>query len=170
MKPSLRLRLAAFGALAALAVSGCNYAFGPGGEPPFSSITVEPVKNETFAPQMQAEIHRQLADSLMQEKALHVVPSGGQGRLSVSLVEYRREISAVNPKDTVQASTYRLSLTAKITLVDARNGKVLMKDRVVRAWLSAYADDGFLRTESQTLPLVSRELAKQIKDAVTGVW
>lgn len=159
-------------ALAALAFAsaGCHYAPGPGAEPPFSSITLEPVKNDSFAPQMQAELHRQLADSLAQEKSLHVVPSGGQARLSVTLCDFRREVAAVNPKDTVQASAYSLWLSAKITLVDARSGKVLMRDRLVRASLSAYVEDGYRRAETQTLPLLSRELAKQIKDAVTGVW
>lgn len=166
----MRRLLAASLALAALGAAGCHYSPGTGAEPPFSSVTVEAVKNDTFAPQMQAELHRQLADSLAQERALHVVPSGGQARLFVTLSEYSRNVSAVNPKDTVQAAAYSLSLSAKIRLVDTRNGKELLRDREVRATLSAYAEDGFLRTETQTLPLLSRELAKQIKDAVTGVW
>lgn len=158
--------LLAFAAL----TSGCNYRMGTTAEPPFSSITIETVKNDSFAPQMQAEMHRQLADTFAQEAVLHVVPSGGRGRLSVTITDYRRDVAAVNPSDTVAAASYSMTLEAKATLTDVASGKVLFRDRPFRAMLPAYAKVGFNRTESQTLPLLSRELAKNIKDAVVGVW
>ncbi len=165
------IRALSFVALAfALLASGCNYRMGTEATPPFSSITIDTVKNDSFAPQMQAEIHRQLADSLAQENALHVVSSGGRGRLAVTLTDYRREVAAVNPADTVAAASYQLTLEAKVTLTDAASGKVLFRDRALRATLPAYAQAGFNRTEFQTLPLLSRELAKEIKDAIVGVW
>lgn len=150
--------------------SGCNYRMGTTAQPPFSTITIEAVKNDSFAPQMQAEIHRQLADSLAQEAVLHVVPSGGRGRLAVTITDYRRDVAAVNPSDTIAAASYSMTLEAKATLTDAASGKVLFRDRSFRAVLPAYAQGGFNRTEFQTLPLLSRELAKNIKDAVVGVW
>jgi outer membrane lipopolysaccharide assembly protein LptE/RlpB len=164
-------RTASIALLAFVALtSGCNYHMGTEAAPPFSTITIDAVKNDSFAPQMQAEIHRQIADSLAQEAVLHVVPSGGRGRLAVTITDYRREVAAVNPADTVTAASYSMTLDAKVTLTDAASGKVLFRDRPFRAMLPAYAQAGFNRTESQTLPLLSRELAKNIKDAVVGVW
>lgn len=151
-------------------LTGCHYKMGTEAEPPFSAITIEPVRNESFAPQMQAEIHRQLADSLAQESALRVVSSGGRAKLSVALTDYRREVAAVNPSDTLAAASYALTLEAKVSLFDNATGKFLFRDRVFRATLPAYTQSGFNRTETQTLPLISRELAKNIKDAVMGVW
>src|SRR5882672_7540524 len=120
-------------------ISGCNYRMGTEATPPFSSITLKAVKNDSFAPQMQAEIHRQIADSLAQEGTLHVVSSGGQAGLSVTLTDYRREVAAVNPTDTVAAASYTLTLEAKVTLTDSASGKVLFRDRAFRASLPTYA-------------------------------
>ena len=154
----------------AAVLAGCNYHLGTEANPPFSSITVAAVKNATYEPQLQAVIHAQLVDSLAQEKSLHVVPSGGQALISVTLSDYKRDVSAVNPQDTGTASSYDLTLTAKVTLTDVRGGKVLFHDRVFKATLPAFAQTGFINTETQTLPLLTRELAKQIKDAVVDVW
>ena len=153
----------------AVSVSGCGYHLGKETEAPFSSITIEPVKNESFAPQMQAEIHRQLADAFAAEKSLRVVPSGGRAHIKVTLVDYHRDVAAVNPTDTAAAASYRVSLRAKVTLMDS-DGRILFKDRSFTSSLPAYATSGFPRTEYQTLPLLSRELARDIKDAAVDVW
>ena len=165
------IRYIAIAALLASAAifSGCGYHLGTEVEVPFSSITIEPVKNESFAPQMQAEIHRQLADAFASEPSMHVVPSGGQAHIKVTLVEYRRDVAAVNPSDTASAASYRVTLSAKATLLDS-TGKVLFRDRPFSATLPAYAANGFSRTEYQTLPLLSRELARNIKDSSVDVW
>lgn len=149
-------------------LAGCGYRMGTDAAPPFNSISVEPIRNESFAPQMQAEVHRQLSDTLAQEKSLHVVTEGGQARLRVTLTEYRRDVGAVNPGDTVLASSFDLTLTAKVTLETA--DKVLFRDRVFKVTMPAFGSAGYNRTEMQTLPLLSRELCKKIKDAVVDVW
>lgn len=163
-----RLGIALLVSFAAV-LSGCGYHLGTEVEMPFSSITIEPVRNESFAPQMQAEIHRQLADAFASEPGLHLVPSGGQAHIKVTLVEYRRDVAAVNPADTASAASYRVTLTAKATLLDS-GGRVLFRDRQFSATLPAYAANGFSRTEYQTLPLLSRELARNIKDSAVDVW
>ena len=151
-----------------LCLSGCGYHLGTDATPPFTSIIVEPIRNESYAPQLQAEMHRQLADSLAQEKSLHVVTEGGQAHLRVTLVDYRRDVAAVDPNDTVRAASYNMTLVAKVTL--ETSDKVLFKDRLFTAVLPAFGGVGYNRTETQTLPLLSRELSKRIKDAVVDVW
>lgn len=153
-----------------LALAGCAYRAGADAEPDFRTITVEAVRNDSFAPQVQAEMHRGLHDSLASEKALHVVDSGGRARLRVVLADYRRDVGAVNPRDTVLAASQVFTLTARVTLIDASTGKVLMRDRQITASMSAYAADGVNRTETQTQGLLLRELSRRIRDAVVDVW
>lgn len=160
----------ALGVLLAGLLCGCSYRMGAGAETTFRSITVEAVKNDSYAPQVQAELHRGLHDALASEHALHVVDSGGQARLRVALFDYRREVGAVNPRDTVLAASQVFRLSAKITLTDAASGKVLVRDRVVTASMSAYAPDGVNRTETQTQGLLLRELSRRIRDTVADVW
>ena len=153
---------------AACLLAGCGYHMGTDAAPPFSSLTIEPIRNESYAPQLQAEMHRQLADSLAQEKALHVTTEGGSARLRVTLTDFRRDVGAVNPNDTVLAASYNLTLVAKVTLETA--DRVYFKDRIFSVSLPAFGGAGYNRTETQTLPLLSRELSKRIKDAVVDVW
>lgn len=154
-----------------LCLSACSYRMGADAEPAFHTLTIEAVRNESFAPQVQAELHRGLHDALAAEHGLHLVDSGGRGRLSVTITEYGRSVGAVNPRDTVLAASQVFSLTAKVTLVDATTGKVLVRDRVVRASLSAYAVDGGVnRSEVQTQGLLLRELSGRIRDVVADVW
>ena len=154
--------------VAACALAGCGYRFGTDAAPPFSSLTIEPIRNESYAPQVQADLHRQLADALAQEKSLHVTTSGGQARLRITLTDFRRDIGAVDPDDTVRAASYNLSLSAKVTLEIA--DKSLFKDRLFTFTLPAFGGAGYNRTEMQTMPLLTRELSKRIKDAVVDVW
>lgn len=154
-----------------IVLSGCGYHLGSEGEVPFSSLTIEPVKNDSFAPQLQADFHAQLSDALARDGSVRVVTSGGRASLTVVFTDYRREIGATDPTDTVVARSFLMTLNAKATLVDASTGKVYFRDRTFRAILPAYsADGGIIRTETQTLPLLSRELAKSISEAVVGVW
>lgn len=156
--------------LVALGCAGCRYRAGDDAETPFHTISIEAVKNDSFAPQVQAEMHRQLHDALASEKPLHVVDSGGRARLTVRLVDYRRSVGAVNPDDTVLAASHIFSLSARITLIDSATGKKLINERLVTSSLSAYAPTGVNRTEMMTQGLLLRELARDIRSAVTNVW
>lgn len=165
------MRLAVSGlSLLCLALAGCGYRMGSSAEPSFRTLTIEAVKNDSYAPQLQAEIHRQVFDRLSAEDGFRVVNDGGAVRLRVVLDEYGRSVGAVNSQDTGRAASHRFSLSAKVTLVDSRSGKILMRDRQVRADLSAYTLTGLNRTETQTQALLTRELARAIRDAVADVW
>lgn len=167
MKTLVRLPLLL---LASLPFAGCGYRIGADAQPDFRTIALEPVRNESFAPQLQAELHRQLHDALSSERALHVVDEGGRARLRVTLLDYRRDVGAVNPGDTMVAASRIFSLSARISLVDAGTGKELVRDRLVSATLSAYAPAGMNRAETQTQSLLTRELARKIREVVVGVW
>lgn len=159
-----------FAIAASVALAGCSYRMGADAAPDFRTLTVEAVRNDSFAPQVQAEMHRCLHDHLVSERALHVVDSGGRARLRVVLTDYRRDVGAVNPRDTATAASQVFSLSATVTLVDSADGKVLMRDRRITASMSAYAPGGVNRTETQTQGLLLRELSRRIRDAVVDVW
>ena len=163
------IRFLSFLALAVIP-AGCGYRLGADAEPDFRTISIEAVRNDSFAPQLQAEIHRQIHDALVSERALHVVNDGGRARLRVTLTGYDRRVGAVNPRDTVLAASHVFSLSAKVSLVDRSTGRELMHDRRVTASLSAYSSGGVNRTETQTQALLTRELARKIRESVVDVW
>lgn len=152
-------------------LAGCaNYTLGSRAQVPFSSLSLLPVENDTQAAQMQALLHQQLSASLAQEKGVQVVTNGGQATLRVCVVRYDHAVSATNPNDTVLGSSFTLRLVARCTLVNNGTGRPYFQDREVTASAEAHDTGNFSAVEYQTMPVLTRELARKIKDTVVGVW
>ncbi|MDR2429346.1 MAG: LPS assembly lipoprotein LptE [Puniceicoccales bacterium] len=152
-------------------LSACaNYTLGTRAKPPFASIKVSPIVNDTYAPQTQALLHQQLNDTLAQESGITLRTVGADATLHVRLERYEHSIAATRPTDTVLGSAFTLRLTARCTLVNNRTGEVLFKEREVVATADAHDTGGFSAVEYQTMPVLTRELARKIRNAVTGVW
>ncbi|MDR2863164.1 MAG: LPS assembly lipoprotein LptE [Puniceicoccales bacterium] len=165
---------ALFGALALLLVtafSGCgHYTLGSSAKPPFSSLNILPIENEIQAPQTQALLSQQLMDALSQESGVHIVSADGQATLRVRLVHFERKVASTRSKDTVLGNSFLLYLRARCTLVDNRTGKQLFKNREITASAEVHDNGAYNATEYQTMTVLSRDLARKIRDAVTGVW
>lgn len=147
-----------------------NYTLGTRAKPPFASISVSAIVNDTYAPQTQALLHQQLNDALAQELGLTLRATGADATLHVRLERYEHSIAATRTTDTVLGSAFTLRLTARCTLVNNRTGEVLFKDREIVATADAHDTGGFSAVEYQTLPVLTRELARKIRNTVTGVW
>ncbi len=157
--------------LGVLFLCGCsNYQLGTHASVPFSSITIQPVINDTFAPQAQALLHQQLADSLAQEKSLQVRGADGQASLIVRIIRYSKNVSATRSDDTVLGSSYQIEMTAECTLIDNRTGKPYFQNRPIYASADSYASSGYSSSEYQTMPILTRELARKIKESVVSTW
>jgi len=170
--------LALLAATAAIAAGCAHYHLGTGAKLPFKTIALAPIVNDTDAPATQALLHQQLADALAAENGLTLVAGadGADVLLRVRLAAYTREVAATDPRDTVLGTSFNLRLTARCTLEDRRaGGKPLFSDRPVRASAVAHspaggAATGYSAVETQTLPVLTRELARKIRDTVTGAW
>jgi PBP1b-binding outer membrane lipoprotein LpoB len=157
--------------MAGTGIVGCaNYKLGKYSKTPFSSITVQPIENETFAAQAQSILNQQLNDSLAQESGLRVAATGGQATLRVRITSYTHTVSATRSDDTVLGSSYTLRMTALCTLTDNNTGEVYFKDREIRASADAHVTGNYSSTEYQTMPIITRELARKIKDSVVSTW
>jgi hypothetical protein len=164
----------------ALLVSGCGvYNLGAGGKAPFNALALAPVKNDAHIPQAQSLLHAQLADALAQEGNVRLVNDAGdaQAVLTVRLVDYRRTVVATRSDDTALGTSYRLELVADCSLKNTREDKPYFTHRRITARALAYAPTGgaaaqnsFGAAERATVPILTRDLARQIRDAVTGVW
>ncbi|MEM8549598.1 MAG: LPS assembly lipoprotein LptE [Verrucomicrobiota bacterium] len=168
MRPAL---LFAFTVLLLL-LNGCaNYQLGTPGELPFRSIYVEPVRNNTFAPQVSAVLSDQIVEKLQQQPNLFVSDqSQADVTLMTTVVEYDREIGATQRSDTALAQSYNLIMRCNISLRDNRTGEIIMNSRSVQAEQQAFVDGGFLTAEYQALPVLTRDMARSITNEVVSVW
>ncbi len=168
----LGLTLALFTVLLGSACS--SYRMGPpGGDEasPFRSVYVELIKNESFAPQAQAPLSDQLAETFMTTANVRTVDKGeAQATLTVVLKEYKRSMSATQSRDTVQGQSFTLTLISECTLLDNRTGKYYFKNRTISTSMEAYVYGGFGRAEYESMPVLARDLARKIVDASTSGW
>jgi hypothetical protein len=162
------------GLLWAASVGGCaHYNLGSGAPPPFHSLYVPPVRNNSFAPQAQATLSDQVRQSLLQEGTFTLAnPADADAKLDIVVTDYKPNEAATSLNNTLNASSYTLTLTVECTLTDLRSGKVYFKNRPISASVEAFVQGGndFSEAEYQAMPNLARALALQIKDTLVGTW
>ncbi|MDR2512465.1 MAG: LPS assembly lipoprotein LptE [Puniceicoccales bacterium] len=157
--------------LTTLLLAACaRYTLGTRTKPPFSTLAIAPVKNETSAAQMQAPLSQQLTQLLSQENNIHVVGDNSDVTLYIHITGYEHTVAATDPHDTTLGNSFNLRIRALCTLVDNRTGKTLFEKREVRATTVAHAMSGFTAVEYQTMPVLTRALAQKLRDTITSTW
>ncbi len=159
-----------FCALTGTFFPGCAYTLGGRGRLEFSSVEIHPIINEADLPQAQAQLARDIADTLNPEPKLRTVISGGDVELRVVISDYKRSISARSSRDSVLASKQTLTLKLKCSLLDKRTGRYCFRDRPVSVDTDAYIGTAPGLGESQSFPILSREAARKVRDLITSVW
>lgn len=153
--------------------AGCShYRLGQSGDLPFDSLYVAAVKNESYAPQADAVLSADLRKAFLASATdLELTQEeDAQATLNVVIIDYRRTIAATQEDDTELARSFNVSMTARCTLHNNQTGATYFKNRVVNASVEVFVDSGFTQSEYQNLPILTRELARRIRDTVVNVW
>ncbi len=157
----------------ALLSGGCaHYQLGTGSELTFRTLYVSPVSNTTALPQAVALVSTQIREHLLRDGRITLVnsPEEADATLVVVLTDYGREVATVRPDDTGLARKFNLTLSAKATLRNERNDRVLFEDRLLTSKKQLFTDSGQLQAEYQTLPLLAESLAESVRRAVLDTW
>jgi len=154
-----------------LIVFGCvHYQTGDGSALSFNSIEIEPVQNQSLAPQANHVLNHDLREAFIQSGKVSVENSNAHALLKVVLKDFDRETIATNSRDTGLARKYTLSLSAECALIDQGENTPYFEGRTVSAEVDVYLDSGQTRSETSAIPLLSKKLAKTIAQEVLQVW
>jgi len=172
--------------LLALVLTSCGrYQMGSPGTLEISSVFVQPVINESFAPQAQALLTGQIRDAFIRDGRVRLTssPDDADGVLQIVLTDFRRSTRAFDAEDTINALTSDLELEAKITLFKGDSAETFFAGRSVRNSSTVYARNVFadsgslaagrqdtLGAEYEEMPRLTRELARRIADEVLNAW
>ena len=170
--------------LVALLLSGCqNYQLGSSSPLSFKSIYIAPVQNDSFAPQAQAQLSIQIRETFIRDGRIQVVskPDKADVVLETTLTEYRRPASARSSTDTVEATDFDLTLEANFSLFENKTSKFLLNNARARASVNTKTNnpyqeasitnsDSFHLAERQAMPLLARDLAREITDQILSPW
>jgi outer membrane lipopolysaccharide assembly protein LptE/RlpB len=167
----------ASGASVGAGLTGCGYQLGAQAALPFSTISIEPIQNETLAPQIQVALHEQIAATLARENNLTLVADGAQATLRVRIHRYNQYTTATNPRDTAIGMSFNLTLVVQCDLLNNRDpsapyfkGREITASAVAHSPEAIGASGGFSAVEYQTLPSITRDLARKIRDSITSTW
>lgn len=170
-RPTTLIRITAILALGLLAACS-HYRLGQPGELPFTTLYVPPVKNQSYAPQVQAMLTQQLIASLQEQQAIRIVsqPGAADATLEVTITDYRRDVASTQQGDTFLAQSFSLIMDASVTLKNNRTGQIYMNGRPLQASQQAFITGGFQPSEYEAMVVLTQKLADQITNNVTSVW
>ena len=158
-------------ALGALLFQSCaHYQAGDGSSLPFSTIQVNPVKNQSQAPQITQVLNHDLRDAFIRSGRVAVESGGADTQLNVTLIHYDRENIATNSQDTGLARKYALTLSAICELTRGGEETAYFTNRPVSVTLDIFLDSGQTRAETNAIPLLSKKLAEAISNEVLQTW
>ncbi|NCG08904.1 MAG: hypothetical protein GWO81_04970 [Verrucomicrobia bacterium] len=164
--------------IALLCLSGCaNYEWNRPALP-FKTIYVQPVTNDSLAPQAQASLSTQTRQALIRDGRLQLVsnPAEAEAILQVNLTQYRRNTGARSSADTEIALAFDLILEAQIALYNPSTNDYYLKARKVSADTSTFSnrpetgEDNLSLSEYQAMPRLTRSLGDRIANEILGVW
>lgn len=154
-------------------LGGCaHYRLGTGSAPAFRSVHIAPVDSRLALPQAAALLSTRLREAVLRDARVNLRPDSGaaDAALTVTLVDYRREIAAARADDTGLARKFNVTLTAACTLRDPRTGHATWTDRRISVRREVFTDSGQLQAEYQTLALLTEALAARITSDLVETW
>ena len=157
-------------ALSAIIFQSCaSYQAGDGSSLPFTSIQVNPVRNQSQAPQITQVLNHDLRESFIHSGRV-TVENGANTQLNVTLTGYDRDNIATNSQDTGLARKYALTLSATCDLVRTGEDAAYFNNRPVTVTVDIFLDSGQTRSETNAIPLLSKKLAAAIANEVLQTW
>lgn len=152
--------------VATIAFPGC-YSTGAHGKLPFATVTIMPVKSEIDFASTQVLLAKNVAEAINAEPGLTTKVEGGAAELFITLSNLTYSSSVASNYDSRVNAVENITITAKISLRNARKGDWYFQNRNVSASIQVYLSD---LNATQAYPAISRELARRIKDQIVSVW
>jgi hypothetical protein len=156
------------------ALCGCaGYRVGPSNaqEAGARSIQITPFLNHTLEAGMADELTSSLRKSIQRDGTYRLATRGDADLVVTGVINtYQRRELSLSRNDARTVQDYQVLLTAHVTATEAGTGRVLL-DRPVSAGALLRVGDDFVSSERQAMPMLARDLARQITSLLAdGDW
>lgn len=133
------------------------------------TVSVPTFRNETDVVELGAIAARQTLREFQREGTFRIA-SADDAAIEVQAVLKTAIARMLNYKrgQSMRAYEFRYSLVADVSLVDRRNGKVLVDNRQYRAETTFFSDTDIVTTRRDAAGRLAEDLARQIVDDVVG--
>jgi len=155
-----------------LAGAGCSsYKFGSSVPEELRSVAVPVFENETGFPEIDASVTQYVLREFQREGTMRISSMENASlKLLGKLVESTPQPLNYDRNYVSRSSEYRFELAAEITLVERGTGKLLIDNLTVKANTTFLTRGDMLTGLQDAYPRVSKELARNIVDAVLAHW
>lgn len=153
--------------------SGCShYQLGTSGHLAWNTIYVAPVQTKALISQSQAILTTQIRTALANDGRVSLANAAADAdvTLTVTIVNYQREVATVRTGDTGLARSFTVTLSVVATLRDNHTGKLLFEKRPIQAQRDVFTDSGLEQSEYQMLPILAELISGKVAHAVLDVW
>ena len=133
------------------------------------TVSVPTFRNETDVVELGAIAARQTLREFQREGTFRIA-SADDAAIEVQAVLKTANARMLNYKrgQSMRAYEFRYSLVADVSLVDRRNGKVLVDNRQYRAETTFFSDTDIVTTRRDAAGRLAEDLARQIVADVVG--
>ncbi len=152
---------------------GCgHYQLKQPGELPFKTIFVPQIENNTFAPQVVPMLTQQIIYQLQRAQEVEVVSSEGAAdvTLVVNLNEYDQQTWTTSESDTVVAESMMITFYFYVSLINNHTGEFYMWRQPFHAKREVFVQGGYQAALYQVMPVITENIAQQVRDAILTVW
>ncbi len=159
-------KLVLFGLILSMFIAGCGvYTLSPRGKSTISTITIEPLENQTSEFGLADRLTQILVDAFIEDGSLKVVPvDQTEAQLVGTLLSYRRLPNTFDASDQVQS--YKVRMEFKLTLKNVADGTEFWSQKVSQE--GVYEAD--TETEEDGQLRATALLVETVLDLTTKSW
>jgi hypothetical protein len=138
------------------------------------TLAIDPVVNESYAPQVVALLTRDLRDAFLRDGAVRVVGSdkSADARLAVTIIEFDESYVSGRDEDDGRPSSLSLRMTVRVNLISSSESieSILPEDWTFSESIPIYADPSIRESSQSNLPQLTSMISRRIRDHTLYPW
>jgi hypothetical protein len=138
----------------------------------FDKIYVVPIKNDSFAPQVQVSLTKQVRTRLSNIVGLELASSPENAAvLEITIVEFGRSMATTQEDDTSHAKSFDVRMAMVCTLSNSVTGRVYFRDYRISDSIECHtSNNNFQAFQYQAIPKLTHKLADKVCDIICNLW
>lgn len=144
------------------------------GSSPIRTLAIDPVVNESYAPQVVALLTRDLRDAFLRDGSVRLVGSDrpADARLAVTVIEFEESYVSGRDEDDGRPSSLSLKMTVRVSLISSIREieEILPADWTFSESIPVYADPSIRESSLSNLPQLTSMISRRIRDLTLYPW
>jgi hypothetical protein len=138
----------------------------------FDKIYVAPIRNDSFAPQTQVSLTKQVRTKLSNISGLELSSSPeNAATLEITIVDFGKYMATAQEEDTSRAKSFDIRMVILCTLSNNVTGRVYFRDYRISDVVECHTSkDNLQELQYQAIPKLANKLADRVCDIICHLW